>query len=115
AFSDNNTIGGTQGTMRGGPCTGACNVISGNGTNGAADGITLNSANNNTIDGDYIGVNAAGTAALLNGITLDRMTFNGKAIRLIDSNDNTIGRDRRIAARSFDDGESTDGFLRFVD
>jgi hypothetical protein len=92
AFSDNNTIGGTQGTTLGGACTGACNVISGNGTNGSGDGIGLNTANGNTIDGNYIGLNSDGTASMLNGITTNGGTFNGKAIRLLTSNNNQIGR-----------------------
>jgi len=92
AFSDNNTIGGTQGTTLGGACTGACNVISGNGNNGTNDGILLNTANNNTIDGCYIGLNAAGTAAMLNGRTPDGSVYNGHAIALYTANDNLIGR-----------------------
>ena len=51
----NNTIGG--------PSAAARNLISGN-TN---DGIDVNGANKNHIVGNYIGTNAAGTAALANG------------------------------------------------
>ncbi|MBL8398028.1 MAG: DUF4347 domain-containing protein, partial [Candidatus Accumulibacter sp.] len=54
--STHNTIGGTD--------EGAGNVISGN----LADGIKLNvSANDNIVQGNIIGLNAAGTAALGNG------------------------------------------------
>lgn len=91
-FSDNNVIGGTQGTTLGGPCTGACNVISGNGNNGTGDGIVLNASNGNTIDGNYVGLNAAGTGPMLNGITPSGSTFDGKAVRVFNSSNNTLGR-----------------------
>jgi CSLREA domain-containing protein len=65
-----NIIGGAAGTTPGGPCTGACNLISGNGRDGifirdttANPGVE---ADNNTIQGNYIGMNAAGTAAIPN-------------------------------------------------
>ncbi|MDH5585325.1 MAG: FG-GAP-like repeat-containing protein, partial [Nitrospirota bacterium] len=58
------TIGGANATP-GGNCTGACNVISGNGT-----GISLlnnnTGANGNFVQGNYIGLNAAGTGAVPN-------------------------------------------------
>jgi hypothetical protein len=91
-FSDNNTIGGTQGTTLGGACTGVCNVISGNGNNGAGDGIVLNTANNNTIDGNYIGVDAVGSGAMVNGRTSNGSTYNGHAIAIYSSNNTMIGR-----------------------
>jgi parallel beta-helix repeat protein len=65
--SVNNTIGGTTAAAR--------NVISGNG-----GGITISSANNNHIEGNFIGTNPSGTAALGNG-----------DIRVISSSGNTIG------------------------
>lgn len=93
-FANNNTIGGTAGTVLGGACSGACNLISGNGQDGASHGIQLGSASGNTIDGNYIGMNATGTSALFNGQTPNGQTFNGKAIRIANnSNNNTIGRD----------------------
>jgi hypothetical protein len=54
--SSNNTIGGTSAADR--------NVISGNSFDGASSGITINgeNASNNVIQGNYIGLNAAGTA-----------------------------------------------------
>jgi CSLREA domain-containing protein len=61
AASDNNTIGGTT--------VGARNVISGN----HGDGVMINGALN-SIEGNLIGLNAAGTAALGNqgnGVTID--------------------------------------------
>jgi hypothetical protein len=110
-FGSNNVVGGTAGTTRGGACTGACNVISGNGQDGMSHGINLFSSNGNTIDGNYIGLNATGTAAMLNGITPNGATFNGKAIRLLNSNSNTIGRDMRIASKAVQSGAAAGPFL----
>jgi CSLREA domain-containing protein len=59
----NNTIGGTVGTTPGGPCTGACNVISANGS----AGIDIRGTGN-IVAGNYIGTNTAGTTALANGL-----------------------------------------------
>jgi len=53
--SNNNTIGGTLVADR--------NVISGNGDNG----VQFDPVSNNTVLGNYIGTNAAGTAAIGNG------------------------------------------------
>lgn len=61
----NNRIGGTTGTTPGGACTGACNVISGNGANGV--GIWHSDAQNNSVLGNFIGINAAGTGSIANG------------------------------------------------
>ncbi len=55
--STNNTIGGTTPAAR--------NLISGNGNAGL--GIFSSGTSNNTIEGNYIGTNAAGTAAIANG------------------------------------------------
>ena len=66
--ADGNTIGGTT--------AGARNVISGN----TGNGISLtNGADNELIQGNYIGLNAAGTAALANnasGISVDSTSNN---------------------------------------
>jgi parallel beta-helix repeat protein len=70
AGGSNHVIGGTAPADR--------NVISGN----AGDGIEISSVNGNTIQGNYIGVNAPGTAPLGNG---------GEGVRLSVSANNTIG------------------------
>jgi hypothetical protein len=90
-LSDNNTIGGTTNTTLGGACTGACNVISGNGNDGTSSGILLNTSNSNSIDANYIGLNVAGTTAMLNGRTQDGSVYNGRAIGVYSSSNNTIG------------------------
>ncbi|MES2353945.1 MAG: DUF4347 domain-containing protein [Pseudomonadota bacterium] len=53
--ADNNTIGGSAAAER--------NVISGN----AVDGVHLDASTNNTVIGNYVGLNAAGTAVVSNG------------------------------------------------
>jgi hypothetical protein len=61
SLSPPNIVGGSTGTTPGGACTGACNLISGNnnfGINVLAWG--------QTIKGNYIGTNAAGTSAIPN-------------------------------------------------
>ncbi len=56
----NTTIGGTTGTTPGGNCTGACNLISGNGQNGiVSNGNTL-------VLGNYIGTDVTGNVDLGN-------------------------------------------------
>ena len=60
-----NTIGGSLGTTPGGACTGACNLISGNNQTGIQ---VFNSTSNTTVQGNFIGTNAAGTAAIGNSV-----------------------------------------------
>ncbi len=71
-----NIIGGTTATAR--------NVISDNGSNDAYEdrGVLLNGVAHNTVEGNYFGVNAAGTAALSNY---------GDDVCLVGASDNTIG------------------------
>ncbi|MEX0879455.1 MAG: S-layer homology domain-containing protein [Thermoanaerobaculia bacterium] len=62
-ISDDVLIGGTAGTTPGGPCTGACNLISGNDGNG----ITIYlAAARVLVQGNFIGVDAGGTTGLGN-------------------------------------------------
>jgi parallel beta-helix repeat protein len=65
--SDDVLIGGTMGTTPGGPCTGACNLISGN--QGGGINIWGGFAGNARVlvQGNFVGVDASGTAALGNG------------------------------------------------
>ena len=64
AHSD--TIGGSAGATIGGPCTGACNVISGNGQNGIF--ITGSESYGHVIAGNFIGLDASGAYGIGNQI-----------------------------------------------
>ena len=57
--------GGSNLNTIGGSTAGARNVISGN----TGDGVSI-TGNNNLVEGNYVGTNAAGTAALANGVGL---------------------------------------------
>lgn len=61
----NNVVGGTAGVTVGGPCTGSCNLISGNTQNGIA--IVNAGATGNTVLGNFIGTDRNGSAAVANG------------------------------------------------
>ncbi|HUF54861.1 MAG TPA: CSLREA domain-containing protein [Dehalococcoidia bacterium] len=63
AGADNAFIGGTSGVTPGGPCTGDCNLISGN----SNIGLYLSSGAKPIVNGNFIGTNAAGDAAIPNG------------------------------------------------
>ena len=74
--SANNRIGGTTAAAR--------NVVSGS---AFASGITVVGAAGNTIQGNYIGLNAAGTAAIPNqfdGIRLTNATNTQMAARRLE-------------------------------
>lgn len=86
------TIGGTTGTTPGGSCTGACNLISGNGT-----GIQINTGGVQ-VQGNYIGTDVNGTSAVLN-------TFDGVSI---SGPNNTIGGPSP-AARNLISGNGMNG------
>jgi subtilisin-like proprotein convertase family protein len=75
----NNLIGGTTGTTPGGSCTGACNLISGNNQFGLQNGVGTGPT---TIQGNFIGTNATGTAAIGNSIG---------GVYMFDSANNLIG------------------------
>jgi hypothetical protein len=85
----NNTIGGTD--------PGARNIISGN----TGDGIFLNSSEQNTILGNFIGTNISGKGALGNG---------GNGINVLSGEKNTIGG-TTAAARNIISGNALDGIL----
>lgn len=78
--SNGNFIGGTNGVTPGGPCTGDCNVLSGN----RFHGIVVDHSYNNVIQGNFIGVNANGNGVVGNGDT---------GILLAYSPGNTVGGD----------------------
>jgi hypothetical protein len=58
----NATIGGASSSL-GGSCTGVCNLISGN----TGQGLAMNTSGTYVIQGNFIGTNVTGTAALGNG------------------------------------------------
>lgn len=84
--STGHTVGGETAQVR--------NVISGNESNG----IRLSNVTNSTIAGNYIGINATGTAALGNGKT---------GVRMEDSSGNVIGNTDAVSSIDFFD--SADG------
>lgn len=103
--SPNNNIGTAAGTTLGGACTGGCNLISGH---IAAHGvfITGNGSTGNRVDYNYIGLNAAGTAALRNG---------GDAITLRNAaNNNIIGRPPQTSLQAIMTVENVPSTIRCV-
>jgi len=81
ASASNNTIGGTTPATR--------NIVSGNNGNGIAiDGSNGGTATNNTIEGNYVGINAAGTALVKNPINFGS---NKTGVTISSACNNTIG------------------------
>ncbi|MBA3596534.1 MAG: DUF4347 domain-containing protein [Methylibium sp.] len=74
--------GGAQGNLIGGTTAADRNVISGN----ANYGIVIFNSNTNTVRGNYIGTNAAGTAAIANGM--------GGVLLDAGASNNSIGQGR---------------------
>ncbi len=88
--ADGNTIGGTV--------AGARNVISGN----DEDGIRLDNATNTTIQGNYVGLNAAGTAAIGNS---------QEGINLLNTTTGTTIGGTAAGARNVVSGNAGEGIL----
>lgn len=76
----NNIVGGTSGVTPYGRCSGDCNLLSGNGANGA--GIWLSGASNNSVISNFIGVTPDGMSALPNGDI---------GLEIQDAANNTVG------------------------
>ena len=79
----NAVIGGTEGVTPGGACTGACNLISGNGDRGIYINANNSPAHHIVIEGNYIGTNVTGTVALSSTVAF--------GIELFSVHDNRIG------------------------
>ncbi|MFN8522600.1 MAG: Calx-beta domain-containing protein [Chloroflexota bacterium] len=92
-----NTIGGTTGTVPGGPCSGACNLISGN----TGVGVSIGAGVGNVVQGNFIGVRADGTAALPNGTD---------GVDVVGASGLTIGG-TTVAARNLISGNGRDGII----
>ena len=83
--ASNTIVGGTTGVTVGGVCTGACNLISGNG----ADGLQLSgSLVVDTIHGNYIGTDVNGTAGLGNS---------GRGVTFVGVSNSRLGSDTPAA------------------
>lgn len=92
---------GSQNTNVGGTTSAARNIISGN----SGDGIDLNGATNTLIQGNYIGLNFGGSAAMSNG---------GSGIALFNgANSNTIGG-LTAGAANVVSGNGSNGFRNGV-
>ena len=81
----NNTIGGTT--------AGAGNVLSGN----LGQGVALSASSNNTVAGNFIGTNPAGTAAIANGTPAARSSGVGV---FSGASNNTIGGGNLISGNT---------------
>ena len=86
-----NVVGGTSFITPGGPCTGDCNLISGNGGDGVS--IFEEGATGNKVLGNYIGTDVTGTSILANDHTRPGSFggFSNGVFLAFDASDNTIG------------------------
>jgi CSLREA domain-containing protein len=90
--ASNNMIGGSAGTSAGGSCTGACNLVSGNNGTVSINTFSGNGATNNTVQGNFIGLNVSGTATIPNsggGVTLSGVSGNHVIGNVISGNSGT--------------------------
>ena len=75
-----NTIGGTTGTTEGGPCSGACNIVSGNSVGLQIQGA---GATGNVVAGSYFGLNITGL--------LDMGNLSSGLVITSGASNNTVG------------------------
>jgi hypothetical protein len=95
-----NLVGGTTGVNPGGRLAGARNLISGNGTDGVFMGnFGVGGAHNNTVQGNYIGTDVNGAAALGNGA--QGVEFNSSLNNLVGG---TTAAARNVIAASAQNG-----------
>ncbi|TMB98857.1 MAG: hypothetical protein E6J42_04890 [Chloroflexi bacterium] len=101
--SSNNTIGGTAGATPGGPCTGACNIISGAGRGSLNDAhgveIAGSGATGNVVEGNIIGLDIGGTLDFGN---------KGDGVHITGVGNNTIGGSTTGAGNTIS-GNGSDG------
>lgn len=84
-----NVVGGTTSTSPAGTCTGSCNLISGNRANGV--GLWHTGVQNNTVLGNFIGLNVNGNGSLANGdIGVEAQDAPNNTIGSISSNGRNI-------------------------
>ena len=98
----NNTVGGSAGTAFQGPCTGACNVISGNGGNGVE--LNGNLTTGNLVQGNYVGTDITGTTAIGNGLDGILLVFGANNNVIGNPPDNTstpMATTKRAAAHQY--------------
>ena len=93
AFAGVEIFGGATNNTIGGTAAGAGNVLSGN----LGQGVAIAASNNNTVAGNFIGTNPAGTAAIANGTPTGR--YSGVALFSGASN-NTIGGGNLISGNT---------------
>jgi CSLREA domain-containing protein len=97
-----NIFGGASGNVVGGTTPAARNVISGN----ACNAVFVKGANDNLIQGNYVGTDKTGTKALPNGDLIC------SAVVLDDSTGNTVGG-TTAGARNLISGNKSDGVAMF--
>jgi hypothetical protein len=98
--ADGITIFGGTATVIGGTNAGAGNVLSGNAARGIYVTVNLGGGASNMIQGNFIGVNVAGTGALPNA---------GSGVELYQAADNTIGGGNVISGNLFAGVTVSDG------
>jgi hypothetical protein len=100
--SDDAVIGGTAGTTPSGPCTGACNLVSGN--QGSGIDVTGSSTANARVhvQGNFVGTDAAGMLAVPNG---------GFGVRVGGGSSDALVGGTSPAARNLISGNASTGLV----
>jgi len=96
-------VGGTANTTPGGSCTGACNLISGNGNRGIE--IQNAAVSGTVVEGNYIGTDVTGLSGIPN-------TSHG--VFIASSNSNTIGGTTPAARNIISSNTSAGVYIQFA-